>query len=176
MKISIGFYLNKYFWILQLPHGKLCLQNNDLTNWNSRPSGVATRALHEFAANCLCTTHCAHWGFDGKWQTEGSSRRLGFERKKAIFLFQEAEVQIEATPMLLFHGNDVAGWFVEQQALPARRPPRAWCCWSCRRTQPLMWGRGCQGCCRRTCCSSGIGAGCWGSTSPSASVAFPRLV
>lgn len=62
-------------------------------------------------------SHCAHCGFDGKWKTQGSLRGLGFERKKGNIFFQKAEAQIEATPMLFFHANDVAKQFVEQQAI-----------------------------------------------------------
>lgn len=38
-------------------------------------------------------------------------------KKKGNILFQKAEVQIEATPVLFFHANAVAKQFVEQQAV-----------------------------------------------------------
>lgn len=148
MKINIRSYLNKYFWILQLLPGTLCLWNNNFTNWKSLASFIK-RSYTNTASVCyqfLCMSLWAPCGFDGEWKTEGSLRGLGFERKKGNIWFQKAEVQIEATPMLLFPAeqpnkllststsSSKSLVLLELSEDTAVRP------------QNPLWGRGCQGC------------------------------
>lgn len=104
MKINFRSYLNKYFWILQLLPGKLCLWNNNFTNWKSFASFMKCSYTNTawVCYQFLCMSLRVSCGFDGEWKTEGSLRGLGLERKKGNIWFQKAEVQIEATPMLLF--------------------------------------------------------------------------
>lgn len=110
VKIHIRFYLNKYFWSLLLLPGKLCLWNNNFTNWKSLASFIrcnytnATWVCDQF----LCMSCWAPCGFDGKLKTEGSLRGLGFDRKKDNIWFQKAEVQKEVTPMLLIPAEQAA--------------------------------------------------------------------
>lgn len=131
MKISIRSYLNKYFWILQLLHGKLRLWNNNFTNGTSLASlvksistSIAWVCYQSFMGESLCTLRfwweTKNWGLiEGNW----------IWKKKGDILFQKAEVQIEATPMLFSRAGDVAEQFVEQQAIKFQhvvlREPRA---------------------------------------------------
>lgn len=148
MKINIRSYLNKYFWILQFLPGKLCLWNNNFTNWKSLASFIKCNYTHTawVCDQFLCMSRWAPCGFDGKWKTEDSLRGLGFEGKKGNIWFQKAEVQIEATQMLLF---------------PAEQPTSCWTSTStssskslvllelsedtAARPQNPLWGQGCQG-------------------------------
>lgn len=59
---------------------------------------------------------CTLW-FWWELKNWGLIERTWIWKKKGNILFQQGEAQIEATPMLFFHANDVAEQRVEQQAI-----------------------------------------------------------
>lgn len=167
MKINIRFYLNKYFWILQLLPGTLSLWNNNFTNWKSLASFIKCNYTNtaRFCDQFLCMSRWVPCGFDGKWKTEDALRGLGFDRRKGNIWFQKAEVHKEATPMLLFPARQAAKY----QHIILQEP----CC--CQRTQQWDPKTLCEAKAARDVAEDVLQQH-WGSTSTAASAHFPSLM